>query len=224
MAGYTNSDWLTWLGTYIPQVASGALTAAGFQTAMESYTDGWIGIAASDSVLAGKVTDLVSNVVARDSNFDNWINGTAYGGPNGDGSYPLTSLSGGTVLLPCPARMMTLVTHGADAKTGLAFEVLGPWNPGELVGMKSVSGGLIIDTAAITGGCLIAPTGSPIVTFKKNGSAWGSVTFVAATTNVITQSFSSNILNRGDLIAMYAPASGDATFLNFAVTFPGVSS
>lgn len=227
MSSYSNQQWLTQLSTYVSQLAAGTISPTAFVASMQSYTDGWIGIAASDAVLAQQVTNLVSDVVQRDANFDAWVNGSAVGGPNGDGNYPLTTLAGGVFTAPCIAKMLTLVAHGADAKTGLSFDCLGPWNPGELLRVMSPGGSLVLDTAGIVGGSLIAPTGAPVVTFKKNGLAWGTVTFGIGATGfgvVTAQSFTSNAVLPNDLIAMYAPAAGDATFADFTITLPGVSS
>lgn len=42
-----------------------------------------------------------------------WVAGTADGGPNNDGMYPLTNRSGATQLLPCPARLAAKIEASA---------------------------------------------------------------------------------------------------------------
>ncbi|WP_454278973.1 hypothetical protein [Sphingomonas sp. Marseille-Q8236] len=44
--------------------------------------------------------------------FNAWMMGTATGGPNGDGRYPLTNRGGQVVLVMCPAKLATLVPTG----------------------------------------------------------------------------------------------------------------
>lgn len=55
------------------------------------------------------LTDRVSLLVGRRDlsqiEFANWLAGTATGGPNGDGFYPLTDSAGVTRLFPCPAKV-----------------------------------------------------------------------------------------------------------------------
>lgn len=42
-----------------------------------------------------------------------WVSGTAAGGPNGDGRYPLTALDGSTSLVACPAKLADSVSGPA---------------------------------------------------------------------------------------------------------------
>ncbi len=51
-----------------------------------------------------------------------WAAGTATGGPNGDGNYPLPLGGGGSALLPCPAKLGLLA---GDRPTPKAFGALG---------------------------------------------------------------------------------------------------
>lgn len=44
-----------------------------------------------------------------------WTMGTATGGPNDDGRYPMTNRGGTTVLVPCPAKVASLVPTGQPA-------------------------------------------------------------------------------------------------------------
>jgi hypothetical protein len=41
-----------------------------------------------------------------------WVMGTVGGGPEGDGRYPMTNRGGATVLVPCPAKIASLVPTG----------------------------------------------------------------------------------------------------------------
>lgn len=59
----------------------------------------------TNAQLAAQVTELLALQAARDTEFGEWIAGTAAGGPNSDGRYPLTNPSGTTQLLECPAKL-----------------------------------------------------------------------------------------------------------------------
>lgn len=56
--------------------------------------------------------------------FNAWSMGTADGGPNKDGRYPLTNRGGAQVLVPCPAKITTLVPTGQPFDW--PFECYGP--------------------------------------------------------------------------------------------------
>lgn len=75
--------------------------------------------------------------------------------------------------------------------------------------------------AGSTAKCDAAPTASVTITFYKNGSSFGSVTFGAGAT---TGAFSgtATTFNTGDVITAVAPAVADATFGNCAFTIAGV--
>ena len=60
----------------------------------------------------------VSRFSEASSDFRNWSNGTATGGPNGDGKYPLTDGFGNSVLVACPAKT------AATALTKASFEAI----------------------------------------------------------------------------------------------------
>lgn len=226
MSSYTNPQWLTQLAANTALLAAGSITQLQFQTNMEPYTDGWIGIAAADSVLANLIATTVSNIVIRDANFDAWINGTPTGG-DGAGNYPLTSLAGGSTLEPCPAKLLQLVTHGADAQTALTFQVIGPYVANELLCLLTAPSALVLDPTAAVGYALFGATASSTFPIFKNNVSWGSLTFQLDATpltpsTAMTVSYSSNTVARGDTFALYAPAVVDATLLNLSATLPGI--
>lgn len=222
MSSITNPEWLADLGTAVAALSAGTITPEGFAAQMLSPTNGWIGIAASDQVLAEKVTNTVGAITLRDEDFDLWAAGTPTGGPYGTGEYPLHTLAGGTIIVPSIQKLLTLVQHGADAKTGLAFSVVGGYNGGELLEMIGVPGPLVIDSSSVSGWAENAPTDDSTFVLKRNGAAWGTVTFHGGFSNNITCSFSTNSLANGDAVMLYAPAVIDPTLQNFTLTIPGV--
>lgn len=222
MSTVTNTDWLTGVAAAVAQLAAGTITQSQFVTNLLTPTNGWIGIAASDMVLADKITSTVAAVTTRDSNFDDWCSGTPTGGPYGNGEYPLQTLAGGTIIVPCIEKLLTLVTHGADAKTGMAFSVIGGYNANEILDIVGAPGAFVLDPSSVSGWARNAPTANSTFTFKKNGAAWGTVTFVGGYANNVTCSFSSNTLANGDAVMMIAPAVVDSTLQDFVITLAGV--
>lgn len=64
----------------------------------------------SNAQLAQRVESLVAAWNTREAEFRAWHGGTATGGPNSDGYYPLTDKEGVTVLAPSPAKLVDMVT------------------------------------------------------------------------------------------------------------------
>ncbi len=70
----------------------------------------------SNAQLAQQVSTLVDLWNQREREFRDWLGGTATGGPQGDGRYPLTNGLGVTSLVACPASLASTVTGpGASA-------------------------------------------------------------------------------------------------------------
>ena len=63
--------------------------------------------------LTQQITDLIANINTRDATFRDWISGTADGGPNSDGYYPLADAHGKTFSVPCPAKLADMATGPA---------------------------------------------------------------------------------------------------------------
>lgn len=61
----------------------------------------------TNAILAEKLTTLLNSWQAREDEFANWLAGTANGGTNGDGKYPLTNAIGQTSQVDCPAKIAT---------------------------------------------------------------------------------------------------------------------
>lgn len=69
----------------------------------------------TNSALAQQIADLIQSFTARDAKMRAWTGGTANGGPNNDGRYPLIDALGQELLLPSPARLTDMVTGPANA-------------------------------------------------------------------------------------------------------------
>ena len=68
--------------------------------------------------LTQQVSDLLIAWNEREAQFRDWLGGTATGGPNRDGRYPLTDASGRTKLVDCPAKLADTVAGPAGASEG----------------------------------------------------------------------------------------------------------
>lgn len=62
-----------------------------------------------DALLAQQITDLVGYWREREAQFKAWLGGTATGGPNNDGRYPLSDAEGVESLVDCPAKLAATV-------------------------------------------------------------------------------------------------------------------
>lgn len=67
----------------------------------------------TNAQLASQVSSLVSTWRAREAQYKAWIGGTADGGPEGDGRYPLTDGKGLTYMVESPARLRDMVSGPA---------------------------------------------------------------------------------------------------------------
>jgi hypothetical protein len=206
--------------TFATNLASLLGLDAGHTTSLISLVLSWDPTTPTD--LASAVQTLVTNVGLRDTSYNAYLTGTPTGGPLGDGNYPVNLLGGGTMTLPCPAKVQSLITHGADAQTGIVLDVLGPYNNSELLRMIVVPGPLIVNPGATVGYCKTVATSDSVFVLKKNGAAWGTITFVAGQHAALVASFSSANLIAGDVVELYAPTVVDATLANFSFTIPGV--
>ncbi|WRQ08265.1 hypothetical protein JDBV08_00490 [Mycobacterium phage jiawei] len=67
----------------------------------------------TNAQLASQVSSLVSTWRSREAQYKAWIGGTADGGPEGDGRYPLTDGKGLTYMVESPARLRDMVSGPA---------------------------------------------------------------------------------------------------------------
>lgn len=73
--------------------------------------------APTNAQLAVRISDLVSNWNAHIGEHRDWLAGSATGGPNSDGRFPLTDAGGTTTLVESPARLADLLLGPASTAT-----------------------------------------------------------------------------------------------------------
>lgn len=73
----------------------------------------------TNAQLAQLINDALSKWNAREAEQYAWVSGSATGGPNGDGRYPLSNGSGGSSLIDSPAKLADLL-NGPAALAGAA--------------------------------------------------------------------------------------------------------
>lgn len=96
--------------------------------------------------LASQMADLLSRQQAREAQMVAWLSGTADGGPNKNGYYPVTTLAGDTTYIPCPDLITKAAglqpassATGSGIDTGLEHLVYYD-NPGYYQGIDLNSG------------------------------------------------------------------------------------
>lgn len=70
----------------------------------------------TNTELAEQIEAFVDAVTVRDDLFYKWQTGAADGGPDGDGNYPLTDLTGFTRMVPCPAKIAAIAQAQVSAE------------------------------------------------------------------------------------------------------------
>lgn len=183
--------------------------------------------------LAARQDTITNNMITFTQQLRDWMAGTVLGGYNSDGTVSdgvaphggYWPLSNGlvTYYVQSPAKMVHDTMKGDkgdNASQDFAIDVVGTFGPSEYMG------GFIAPIAATynpsgsyaTAG--VAPTSSFVVTIKKNGAAWGTITYSAGSTTG-TVAISSPTVVAGDIIDYYGPATPDATFTHFKHTLRG---
>jgi hypothetical protein len=199
---------LDWTG---PQIAA-------VQTAADTY------FPTTPSDLAAQITTFVANAGTRDANYNNYFAGTASGGPTNNGIYPITLFSGTVVYLPCPALLAQNIQRGADASTGINFQVIGPYNANEQLGSITVQDAMVIDVTNVFGQCGVRPTANTTFTLKKSlaggaaqGVVLGTIAWPANSWVPGSATLSTNTLAQGDSCELWAGSTIDATLANFSI-------
>lgn len=91
--------------------------------------------------LAARLSGVLGRWQANQDQFAAWLGGSATGGPEGDGRYPLTDALGDTRLLECPARLLVLVEGLVDAVVASVIADV------EAHAAAAVAGGVAAETA-----------------------------------------------------------------------------
>lgn len=74
-------------------------------------------MAITNTDIANKISNLVDKWQLREDEFINWLSGTATGGANSDGKYPLTDVLGVTRQIDCPDKITSFAGTGAVSVT-----------------------------------------------------------------------------------------------------------
>lgn len=83
-------------------------------------------MAISNTELAQRISDLLDKWHSREDEMIGWINGTVSGGPNDNGTYPITDALGNTTYVDSPAKLEDLVNGPAGTAReyrDLAFDI-----------------------------------------------------------------------------------------------------
>ena len=83
-------------------------------------------MAISNTELAQRISDLLDQWHSREDEMLDWLGGTVSGGPNNNGTYPITDGTGTTHYVDAPAKLEDVVTGPAGAARDyrdLAFEI-----------------------------------------------------------------------------------------------------
>lgn len=73
-----------------------------------------------NAVLANKISELMQKWMVREEEEINWFSGTANGGPNSDGYYPITDWNGNTTLVQSAAAILDSITVDTGAAEAAA--------------------------------------------------------------------------------------------------------
>lgn len=77
----------------------------------------------TNAEIAYQMSGLMDRWTLYTTQLRDWLGGTADGGPNGDGAYPLQDVTGQTFLVPCPAAWSAKVTDLTDPLEGVQATV-----------------------------------------------------------------------------------------------------
>lgn len=186
----------------------------------------WVQYILGDARYASLVAQITATVTLENRAIQliaDWYVGTATGGPNNNGQYPLRNSEGIEYLVPSPALLAEVMEKGDQGNAavhGFGFYVQYHMGPSEEV-MAYVSS--FTETFAPTlsrAKAGLAATASTVITIKKNGAAWGTITFAAAGTTG-TWVIAAPTIVAGDVLTFHAPSTPDATLGNIAITLAG---
>lgn len=220
----STAEFLAAYGPLAKQLADGDLTQEEFEEAAAPIFDGYL---KGDA----RVARFVALVVATDT-FENrlsalvadWYSGTATGGPNGDGYYPLPNADGNDYLVPSPMKVISDIAkgdRGRDARFERTFSAGFPFTISEEWGDWQATADQTFDISNSLAYARRPSTGSVVLTAYKNGSVWGTVTFSAGVNAGVFGGFADPSVERGDVVYWKAPASPDPTLANVSITLAG---
>lgn len=187
----------------------------------------------TNATLAEKLTTLLNSWQSREDEVETWQGGTVSGGPNGNGTYPLTNAIGQVVYVMCPAKIAAMVNtaglgstiNGATSKaTPVDTDMVGLMDSAADNVLKKLSWANIKATFKSYFDTLYSPKAGPgsSQTFSTGAlaatsiSTTGSVTFGDnTTTHTVTLVGSSSGATGG---ASFVAGNGSTTYAAFGNT------
>lgn len=219
----TITQFLTQIAPLAKQYDAGTLTLEQYVAAAEPIYEGFL-------IGDARTARFVSLVVATDT-FENrlsaavadWYTGTADGGPNGDGLYPLPNADGEDYLVPSPALLTEVIAKG-DPGRDAVFVVTASFKQDFGANEELDDWQAPFDQEFAPADCMarlkVAPTGAVVFRITKNGADWGTISF-AAGSNSGVHSIASPTVVKGDVLTWWAPVSADPTARNAVFSLVG---
>jgi len=174
----------------------------------------------ANQILSAQISAFVEQWRLDRSMFRDFLTEPADGGPLGDGMITMTDGAGGTFPSPSLEKLKVDIARGFPAKTDLPMYFQFNFGADELLGVYEAVGSQTFDVSLSKAGCVTAPTASAVITIKKNGAAWGTITYAPASlVGVIV--IADPTLVADDLLTFHAPTVADATFAFAHFTLAG---
>jgi hypothetical protein len=223
----TTEEFLAAYAPLAKALADGTITEAEFEVQAAPVFDAYL-------LGDARVARIVKIIAATDA-FENrisalvadWYSGTATGGPNGDGLYPLPNSDGVDYLVPSPALLASTMAKGdpgRDARVNLTFSCQFGFGGGEEFGDYQAVGAQAFDLAASKAFARSPGATEAVFIIKRtaDGSTWGTVTF-APGSNVGVLASATPALADGEAIYWKAPDVPVAGLANVSFTLAGAA-
>ncbi|AKU43558.1 hypothetical protein CPT_Seuss32 [Caulobacter phage Seuss] len=179
----------------------------------------------SNTEIAAQIVDLIDKWNNREDELVAWLAGTATGGPNNNGLYPLTNELGVTYMVACPAKMVQVTQKGDkgdDAKVDLIIQAQFAVGASEPLPPIIAAAAITFTPASCKAWAKGAPSGSAVtMTATKNGAAWMSCTWAAGSQTGTVSFTGSPSLAVGDIVEPYGPATFNSAFQSPTITLAG---
>ncbi|WP_137803385.1 hypothetical protein [Caulobacter sp. 3R27C2-B] len=158
-------------------------------------------------------------------------------GPAGvEGPIGLTPAVSVTITTLNPGATPTVTKTGGDeapsfelglprarnARHSLSVSAAYALEAGEMLALWCAEQDTTFDVAASRAKAKVAATAATTIAIRKNGSAWGTITWAADAT-AATVTIASPTVAAGDLIEFVAPTPADATLAHVAITLAGAA-
>ena len=109
-----------------------------------------------------------------------------------------------------------------NARHSLSVSAAYALEAGEMLALWCAEQDTTFDVAASRAKAKVAATAATTIAIRKNGSAWGTITWAADAT-AATVTIASPTVAAGDLIEFVAPTPADATLAHVAITLAGAA-